>query len=149
MLNYFQMEKVNNFRTRIAVRAILLDSNDNVLLTKRSQGTFDEGRWCLVGGKPDEDEDLEAAIIRETQEEVGTKFTPISYYGVSENIDSQRGEKWVTHYFVGKIDRLPTELGEREVSEVAFFPFSELQGIDIAFGHDRVLTKYFNEGENR
>jgi 8-oxo-dGTP diphosphatase len=142
------MERLDDIPTRIAVRAILINSEGKVLLTKRAPGTFEEGKWCLVGGKPDEGENLETGVTRETLEEVGVNFTPTSYYGEIDNPDTSSGQRWITHYFTGEIDNLPTKLGEREISEVGFFSSSELQEIDVAFDHRAVLTEYF-EGKDK
>ena len=97
-------------------------------------------RLCI-----DDGEDIETGVIRESLEEVSVNFTPTSYYGEIENPDTSSGQRWITHYFIGEIDTLPTELGEREISEVGFFSPSELQEIDIAFDHKAVLTQYFEE----
>jgi len=137
-------EKLKKLPVQIAVRAIIVNSKQEVMLIKRALGTFGEGKWCLVGGKPDGDEDLDKAITRETQEEVGTQL-PLTYYIEIENPDTSTGVRWITHYFVGTSNSLPTQLDSREVSEVAFFSQTELEGLDIAFGHRNVLMQYLKE----
>lgn len=52
----------------------LLD-NDRVLLAMKKRG-FGEGKWNGVGGKPQGEETVEDAIIRETQEEIGIQVHP-------------------------------------------------------------------------
>ena len=84
-------------------------------------------------------------MIRETAEEVGATFHPTSYYAEIKNPDTSSGQKWTTHYFVGRIGPLPTQLQDTEVSKVAFFSQAELQKIDIAFDHRDILTRYFEE----
>ena len=143
------MERSNNIPTQIAVRAILINSEGKVMLTKRAPGGYEEGKWCLVGGKPDEGEKLEEAVARETKEEVGVIFAPSSYYAEIENPDTSSGQRWITHYFVGNTDALPTQLQDTEVSEVDFFSQVELQEIDIAFDHKDVLMQYFEETSKR
>jgi mutator protein MutT len=143
------VERLDNIPTQIAVRAILISDERKVMLTKRAPGTYEEGKWCLVGGKPDKGEKLEDAVVRETGEEVGIIFTPSSYYAEIENPDISSGQRWITHYFIGNIDALPKQLQETEVSEVDFFSQAELQEIDIAFDHRDVLTRYFEEISNK
>ncbi len=103
---------------------------------------------ALVGGKPDEGEKLEDAVVRETAGEVGVIFAPSLYYAEIENPDTSSGQRWITHYFVGKTDTLPAHLQDTEVSEVGFFSQVELSEIDIAFDHRDVLMRYFEEISN-
>jgi len=65
------MEKENEIPVRVVVRLILLDEEGRVLLARRAKGTVEEGKWCLVGGKPDSGETKLEAIKRETEEEIG------------------------------------------------------------------------------
>ncbi len=145
------MEILDNIPTQIAVRAILLNDEGKVMLTKRASGTYEEGRWCLVGGKPDKGEKLEDAVVRETEEEVGIMFSPSSYYAEIENPDTSSGQRWITHYFIGYTDALPKHLRIEgtEVSEADFFSQTDLQEMDIAFDHRDVLMRYFEEISNR
>lgn len=49
---------------------LFLVKPDQILLAMKKRG-FGEGNWNGVGGKPDKDESIEDAAIRETQEEIG------------------------------------------------------------------------------
>ena len=60
------------------------------MLIKRASETFEDGKWCLVGGKPDGDEDLDKAIARESQEEVGVQFQ-LTHFAEIENPDISTG----------------------------------------------------------
>ena len=139
------MERLDNINTRIAVRAILLNRDGKVLLTRRASGTYAEDEWCMAGGKLDEGEHPRKAVIREVAEEIGIMFTPSSYYGEIENPNTSRGEKWITHYFIGETNVLPAQFREEEISEVRFFSQSDLQEIDIAFDHKEVLLQFFRD----
>lgn len=135
-------KKLKKLPVQIAVRAIIVNSKQEVMLIKRALGTFEGGRWCLVGGKPDENEDIDKAIARETKEEVGADFT-LSHYAEVENPDTSTGVRWITHYFIGQTEAIPNQLQANEVSEVAFFPQAELDGLDIAFDHKDVLAQFY------
>ncbi len=144
------MERPDDILTRIAVRAILVDDEGKVLLTKRSQKDYEGGRWCLAGGKPDENESLESAVVRETAEEIGFSFIPTSCFAEIENSDIGSGERWITHYFIGNINVLPTDLQDEEVEEIGLFSREEIQNMDnIAFDHKAVLTRFFEEALNK
>jgi len=137
-------EKLKKLPIQIAVRAIITNEEQKVMFIKRAPGTFGGGKWCLVGGKPNGDEDLEKAIARETQEEICAQFT-LTPYAKIENPDTSTGVRWITHYFAGTSNSLPTQLDSREVSEVAFFSQSEIEGLDIAFDHKEIVKQYLRK----
>lgn len=60
---------------------LFLRKDDRVLLAMKKRG-FGIGRWNGVGGKVEGDESLEAAMVRETQEEIDV--TPIDYKKVGD-----------------------------------------------------------------
>ncbi len=57
----------------------LLLKDDEVLLAMKKRG-FGAGKWNGVGGKPNNDEDIYSAAIRESQEEIGV--TPLNIKNV-------------------------------------------------------------------
>lgn len=60
---------------------LFLRKDDEVLLAMKKRG-FGEGRWNGVGGKVEEGESIEQAMIRETEEEIGV--TPTTYEKVGD-----------------------------------------------------------------
>lgn len=136
------MEKLKKIPIQIAVRAIIVNNEQKVLLIKRARDTYEGDKWCLVGGRPNKNESLDKAVVRETREETGIEFIPSPYKEI-ENPDTSTGSKWITHYFVGHSNMRPTELQIEEVSEADFFSQSELESLDIAFDHRDVLTQFF------
>ena len=120
------MEKLKKLPIQIAVRAIVFNDEQKIMLIKRAPNTYEGGKWCLVGGKPDENESLDKAVARETLEEVGVQLP-------------------LTYYFVGNSNALPDQFDPREVSEIAFFSESELEKLDIAFDHKDVLMQFLKK----
>ena len=62
------------------VTLCLLVKDNKVLLAMKKRG-FGKGRWNGVGGKPEQGETIEEALLRETQEEI--EVTPTSYHQVA------------------------------------------------------------------
>jgi len=60
---------------------LFLRQGDQILLAMKKRG-FGEGRWNGVGGKVEDSETIEQAMVRETQEEIGV--TPTSYEKVAD-----------------------------------------------------------------
>ncbi|MGH3792806.1 MAG: NUDIX hydrolase [Pseudonocardiaceae bacterium] len=53
---------------------LLLVRQDHVLLAERCNTGYADGQWNLPSGKLDRGEDLQAAVIRETREEIGLRL---------------------------------------------------------------------------
>lgn len=126
---------------RIAVRAILLNKEGKVLVGKRADG-IGKGQWALIGGKPDDGESNEAAVIRETKEEVGLDFNNPIYFTQELNDNVKPGQYWRTTYYYG------TAFGELklksdEIEEARYVGREDLANLDFAFGHDKILEDFF------
>ncbi|KAF5079945.1 Nucleoside triphosphatase NudI [anaerobic digester metagenome] len=69
----------------LAVRVILSDPDGKILILKRSTDSkTNPGKWELPGGKVDQNESFDQALLREVYEETGLKITPDHVVGVSE-----------------------------------------------------------------
>lgn len=93
---------------------LFLKKNDEILLAMKKRG-FGEGRWNGVGGKLEEGESVEEALLRESQEEIG--ITPTEYTQVADILFDEffKGEpaKMHVHVFMSTAwDGEPTETEE-------------------------------------
>lgn len=59
--------------------AIIVNDKDQVLMGKKIEklGHFMSGAWHIPGGKMEEGETVEAALIREMKEELGVELKPL------------------------------------------------------------------------
>jgi 8-oxo-dGTP pyrophosphatase MutT (NUDIX family) len=75
---------------------LFLRRDDEILLAMKKVG-FGQGRWNGVGGKVEPGEAIEAAMIRESQEEIGV--TPTRYEKVAELLFDEyfKGEHVLMH----------------------------------------------------
>lgn len=64
--------------TITVVAAALVDGESKVLLQQRAPGRHMEGLWEFPGGKIEEGETPEAALVRELAEELGIEVSPAS-----------------------------------------------------------------------
>ncbi len=62
--------------TMVVVAAALLGTDARVLLQKRAPGRSMAGLWEFPGGKVEEGETPEIALVRELKEELGIELTP-------------------------------------------------------------------------
>ncbi len=127
---------------KVVTRGIILDGNGRVLLGKRAGG-MGVGRWALVGGKPDEGETPEEAIKREIKEELGIEFTPELFKEEMDEV-STPGQVWRVIYFSGPFTG-EFKISDYDISEIKFIGKEDLDSLDIAFGHDRILKEFLNQ----
>jgi 8-oxo-dGTP pyrophosphatase MutT (NUDIX family) len=113
---------------------LFLRKDDQVLLAMKKRG-FGEGKWNGVGGKVEGEESIEAAMIRETREEIGV--TPTNYEKVGDiRFDEYfKGEPTIMHVHVfvaSSWDGEPTESEEMkpEWFQVNAIPYDEMWSDD-------------------
>lgn len=119
------------------VSRVIISSGERVLLGKRSGGV-ESGKWSILGGKIDENENPEQAAYREILEETGLFLSAITFFIV----DYFNG--WESHYFTASVeDEVIPSLTEH--NEVRFFSQEELKMMtdEIAFNHYLILEQYF------
>ena len=123
-------------------RAIIVNEEGKVLLGKREHG-MGVNQYALIGGKPDGDETLAEAIVREVKEEIGLDFRPKSYLQLIDDY-SVPGEEWLVEYFTGDADG-DLILKEDEVLDIVFVSKEDLDSFSIAFNHREILEGFFSK----
>ncbi len=127
---------------------LYLVENDNVLLALKKRG-FGNGRYNGVGGKVENGETIEHAMIRETQEEIGV--TPLVYKKVAiltfdEYVKGERQIVEVHTFIATQFSGEPTE--SDEVSPKWFnineIPFSQMFPDDEFFLREILSGKKIN-----
>ena len=118
-------------KTIRVVAAIIID-NDKVFATQRGYGEFKDG-WEFPGGKIDEGEPAEEALVREIKEELDTEIEVINLLDTVEYdypnfhlsmdcfigkvksgelvLKEHEAAKWLTKEELSSVDWLPAELG--------------------------------------
>lgn len=76
---------MQNFVYGLAVRVLLRDDSGKILIIKRSTDSkTNPGKWELPGGKVDQGESFDQALLREVYEETNLKISLDHVVGVSE-----------------------------------------------------------------
>lgn len=118
-------------KTIRVVAAIIID-NDKVFATQRGYGEFKDG-WEFLGGKIDEGETAEEALVREIKEELDTEIEVINLLDTVEYdypnfhlsmdcfickvksgelaLKEHEAAKWLTKEALYSVDWLPADLG--------------------------------------
>lgn len=127
-------------RPAVAVDCVIfgLDKTDlKILLIQRGGEPFKDA-WALPGGFVDMDESLEAAALRELEEETGVKdvfFEQLFTFGNPDR-DPRGRVISVAYYALVNLDEHPVQAAS-DAENAAWFPLNNLPA--LAFDHDKIL----------
>ena len=110
------MEKGIDY-TGIAVSFYCHDGKGNFVTHRRTQNCRDEwGRWDFGGGGLKFNEKLEDGVIREVEEEYGTKPIQIEFMGTDEVFRTHEGKNthWISFRYKVLVDRDSVKNNEPE-----------------------------------
>lgn len=135
----------------VVVALILNEKNEFLLQKKDLEYSWFPGKWCLFGGKIEDMENAEEAIVRELREELGIDIERVNlkfqkkfnYENVrADGLAKRCGEQYCyTYRFQGDV----SDIKLREGCGFAFFDYSEIKYHPVA-EHDLVVIKdYFKE----
>lgn len=99
---------------------LFLRKDDQILLAMKKRG-FGEGRWNGVGGKVEEGESIEAAMIREAQEEIGVTPTVFEKVGDIRFDEYFKGEPTLMHVHIFTATKWEDEPTESEEMKPQWF----------------------------
>lgn len=131
---------------KVAV-AVITDSSNRLLLTRRSLSTSHGGLWEFPGGKLELDEQPEQALLREVREEVGLECLAQRYLGeIVHHYPQKTVALLVYHVFAhtGEPHCLESQLDMRwvDLAQLTDFSFPEAnyKVIDLIKAEFKVCT---------
>lgn len=117
-----EYERNLDFPLKPATVLLLLRDNE-VLLAMKRRG-FGVGKWNGVGGKPEENEDIVTAAIRESQEEIGV--TPINPEKVALFKYMFPHDKFGMHVWIFTATKWKGKPTKTEEMDPKWFPISKV-----------------------
>lgn len=132
-----------------AVAAAIFNENGEVLLQKRK----DVNKWCIISGHVEFGETIEAAIVREIEEETNSRADIVRFIGVYSSPDSQtyhyrnRTVQYITSYFEARLTgSIPPGFSNNETQELCFFKLNNIP-TDLALINPNWLTDALSKNE--
>jgi perosamine synthetase len=128
-----------------AALAIIVDPSERYLLQRKDSGyKFGPGKWCLFGGRIEEDETPIDTLKRELKEELNLDVKDLEFYkkfyfegklnGVGINVEQ--------NVFIVRFNGDLSGLSLGEGAGFSLFEKSELQGLDIIVDDLKVIEDY-------
>ncbi len=115
--------------------ALVRNSSNQYLLSKRVKGKIHSGQWEFPGGKIEVGESPGMAIDRELKEELGIKVASksyrVQYFYPYPNL--------YVHLFVWNIDSYIGLATSMEGQEVAWFDSQVINSVDYLAGDQKIL----------
>jgi 8-oxo-dGTP diphosphatase len=135
----------NDRGPQLAVRAIILDPEQRVLLVKRAAGSTASGAWCLPGGKVELGQTAEEAVRTEIAEETALDCVSAEFLFYQ---DSLPRPAWPAHFL--NLYFFCTTTGQvvlnGESSDFCWASVSQARDLEIAFRNDEALARYWALG---
>jgi len=130
-----------------AVAAAIFNEKGEILLQKRR----DVNKWCIISGHVEFGETVEAAVLREIEEETNTKAVIKRFIGLYSSPVSQtysypdRMVQYITSYFEAMLsENIAAGFSNNETQELRFFPVENIPQ-DLALINDHWLNDALNK----
>jgi len=136
-------ENGNKASLRHVVIDALVLKDEKLLLVKRVDKLLEGGKWALVGGFADRDENLLETVEREIKEETGYTVKDITFLCVRHNPDRPHEDRQNISFvfFCTALDKVGES--DWEVTDQQWFAFDKLPDKDmIAFDHMKNIELY-------
>ena len=136
-------ENGNTASLRHGVVDVLVLQNDKLLLVKRAEKLLEAGKWALVGGYVERDENLLQTVEREIREETGYTVKDITFLCVRHNPDRPHEDRQNISFvfFCTAVEKKGES--DWEVVDQQWFAFDKLPEKEmIAFDHMKNIELY-------
>lgn len=132
---------------KVAVDIVVISEQKNasyLLLIKRKYAPF-ENQWAIPGGFVRDHEELEAAALRELEEETGFKTAKhIQQIQAFGKVDRDPRKRVISIAYLIVTDELsnlnPEKGADNDTTEAQWFNLNELP-LPLAFDHDEILKE--------
>ena len=110
---------------RVVVVAAVIEEDGRFLVTRRLEGTHLAGYWEFPGGKVDDDESEEAALVREITEELSTGISRLRK--IFQTVHSYPERTVELHFYRGKLTGTPEPRLGQELRWISRDEFASME----------------------
>jgi 8-oxo-dGTP diphosphatase len=144
-----KFEDGNSALLRHVVVDALVIKNDKILLVKRTKKLLEGGKWALVGGYMDRDENTRQTLVREVHEETGWTVSNIKLFRINDNPDRRNEDRQNVSFVyvckaVKKTGNADWESDERRWFDLRSIPPPEKMAFDH-IDNIRLYLKYLEK----
>ena len=119
----------------ITAWAIIIDNDKRILLVKRpSDKKLFPNAWAFPGGKVEEGESLNDAVIREVKEETWLDLVSFDKYTFTEYITEKSHN--ISHLYIGN-----AEWFLKPETEAKRYSYSEIKWLNTAFNQSEIIEE--------
>jgi len=131
-------------RFALSIKVVIRDAEGRCLLLRRSLSSKgNPGKWEFPGGKVENGESFDIALLREVEEETGLR---VSLQRVAGAADVELADRHVAYLFLeGKLDGGHVQLSS-EHEDFAWVELEELPTMDLATQYVRFAQEYARNG---
>ena len=124
----------------ITAWAIIIDDDKKILLVKRSSDKkLFPNAWSFPGGKLEEWESLDEAVVREVKEETWLDLISFEQYSFTGHTPQNTWS--INHLYIGKVEWVL--IPETEAKR---YSYDEIKWLEIAFHQTEIIEKLHNDG---
>lgn len=123
----------------ITAGAIIIDNEKKILLVKRaSDKKLFPNAWSFPGGKLEEWESLDEAVVREVKEETWLDLVSFKKYTFTGH--TSQNTRSINHLYIGKAEwvLIPE-------TEAKWYSYDEIKWLEIAFHQTEIIEKLHND----
>lgn len=125
------------------VRLIITNEEGKVLFLRRANTAYEEGGWCLPGGKVDYEETVEQSARKELREETALKAQNPRFLFYQDSLPPKAGSMHCINFYF-ECEALGELETNTESSGWAWIGPDDIESYDIVFGNDEGLRRYWD-----
>jgi 8-oxo-dGTP diphosphatase len=132
--------------TRVAVRAIICDEDNRVLIIKRGNTSYGYDKWCLPGGKVDFGVSVLENLAKEIDEETSLQCLESEFLFYLDTLPSPETDlHYVSLVFYCKVSG-EVKLNDESLDHT-WISKDELDNYEFVFDNDEALRRYWGGTE--
>ncbi len=124
------------------VRLIVRNSDNEVLILRRPEGSHSAGGWCLPGGKVDFGDTVEHTVAKELHEETSLRCTNTRFLFYQDSLPGEESEMHVINLYFECEAKGKIQLNE-ESSDSTWISKDDMSAYNMVFRNGKGLRRYW------